>query len=130
MLGYREGGNTLEENTTRSSVKSCSVASKTGASKHLPVHDLIQEELERRAVKTLSNSHTRLPIHLVSAFYTTFNPKKIRFIFRVFMWMKTEIMRLARSTRTLRLMYRDIKNKTGGWRILYETFSSFLDADT
>ena len=75
MLGYREGGNTLEENTTRSSVKSCSVASKTGASKHLPVHDLIQEELERRAVKTLSNSHTRLPIHLVSPFYTTFNQK-------------------------------------------------------
>ena len=99
MLGYREEGNKQAENTTRSSVKSCSVNSKTVASKPPLVHDLIQEELERRAVKTLSNSHTRLPIHLVSAFYY-FQPKKSILIFRVFMWMKTEIMQLARSKRT------------------------------
>ena len=100
MLGYREEGNKQAENTTRSSVKSCSVNSKTGGSKPPLVHDLIQEELERRAVKTLSNSHTRLPIHLVSAFYY-FQPKKEHsIIFRVFMWMKTEIMQLARSKRT------------------------------
>ena len=85
MLGYREEGNKQAENTTRSSVKSCSVNSKTGtvASKPPLVHDLIQEELERRAVKTLSNSHTRLPIHLVSAFYY-FQPKKEHINFQSF----------------------------------------------
>ena len=98
MLGYREGGNKLEENATRSSVKSRSVTSKTCASKPLLVHDLIQEELERRAVKTLSNSHTRLPIHLVSILLLSTQKELINF--RVFMWMKTEIMQLARSKRT------------------------------
>ena len=70
MLGYREGGKTFEEITTCSSVKSVSLTSKNGSIQqflHVPVHDLIQEELERRAVKILSHSQTkRLPQHLVS----------------------------------------------------------------
>ena len=68
MLGYSEGGKKQEENTTCSSVKSSSVTSKNGSLKPvlIPVHDLIQEELERRAVKILSNSRAKLPRHLVS----------------------------------------------------------------
>ena len=67
MLGYSEGGKKQEENTTCSSVISSSVTSKNGSLKPVlvPVHDLIQEELERRAVKILSNSRAKLPIHLV-----------------------------------------------------------------
>ena len=80
MLGYREEGNKLAENTTRSSVKSCSVTSKTGTPKVLLVHDLIQEELERRAVKILSNSHSRLPIHLVSFLLLSTQKKTIIFL--------------------------------------------------
>ena len=72
MLGYREGKKKLVENTnttTCSSLKSSSAASKTGSIKPspVPVHDLIQEELEKRAVKILSCSNTRrLPQHLVT----------------------------------------------------------------
>ena len=68
MLGYREGGKPIEGITTCPSVKSSS--SKNGSIQpllHVPVHDLIQEELERRAVKILSHSQTkRVAQHLVS----------------------------------------------------------------
>ena len=68
MLGYREEGKSPEGITTCPSVKSSS--SKTGSIQpllHVPVHDLIQEELERRAVKILSHSQTkRVAQHLVS----------------------------------------------------------------
>lgn len=74
MLGYSEGGKKQEEITTCSSVISSSVTSKNGSLKPVlvPVHDLIQEELERRAVKILSNSRAKLPIHLVSTYFFYF----------------------------------------------------------
>ena len=68
MLGYKVEGKTIKGDNTTSSVRSLSVTSiNQGSTK--PVHDLLQEELERKSVKILCSNQTknrRLPPNMVS----------------------------------------------------------------